>query len=129
MFVTSETDITDRIPVEEVFILARGDTLVQTASGVANELVVGVAVSVVALVVTAIAIISVVTCIECVCYKKQVRNMEIELKEVQMVQPNLSSYGQATQPNPSYGQATQPNDASSDGEYESIKEVVYDVIV
>ncbi len=140
MFVISETSITDQIPVEEVFILARGDALVQTTDGIANELIVGVTVSVVAVVIAAIAVISVVICIACVYYKKRVRNMEIELKEVHMVQPNASygratqpnpSYGGATQPNPSYGQATQPNDSNSDGEYESIRdyEVVYDVIV
>ena len=122
VFVTSETNITDQIPVEEVFILARGDALVQTTDGIANELIVGVTVSVVAVVIAAIAVISVVICIACVYYKKRVRNIEIELKEVQMVQPNPSyrgatqgatqpnpSYGGATQPNPSYGGATQPN--------------------
>ncbi len=113
MFVTSETDITGQIPVEEMFILARGDAVVhtivvQTTVPANSELVVGVTVSVVTVVITALAIISVVICIACVCYKKQVRKMEIELREVQMVLPN-PSYGQATQPNPSYGQITQPN--------------------
>ncbi len=65
-----------------------------------SELVVGATVSVVAVVITALAIISVVICIACVCYKKQVKKIEIELKEMQMVQPN-PSYEQATQPNPS----------------------------
>ena len=102
---TSETNITNQIPVE--FILARGDAVVQTTAPT-TELVVGVTVSVVAVVITALAIISVVICIACVCYKKQVRKIEIELREVQMVLPN-PSYGQATQPNPSYGQITQPN--------------------
>ncbi len=120
VFVSSETDITDQIAVEEVFILARGDTLVQATDGIA---VVGVTVAVVAVVIAAIAVISVVICIACVYHKKCVRKIEIELKEVQMVQPN-ESYRQATQPNPSYGHTnqlqpnsyggtTEPNDASS----------------
>ncbi len=111
-----------------MFILARGDAVVQTTAPTTitapanSELVVGVAVSVVALVITALAIISVVICIACVYYKKRVRSMEIELKEVQMVLPN-----------PSYGQinpATQPNDCivgTDDGQYETVKD--YKVVV
>ncbi len=127
MFVTSETNITNQIPVE--FFLARGDTRIHTTSGIANQLIVGVAVSVVAVVITALAIISVVICIACVCYKKQVRKIEIELQTVQL----NPSYGQATQPNPSYGQinpATQPNDGivgTDDGQYETVKD--YEVVV
>ncbi len=84
---TSATDKTDQIPVEEVFILARGDAPVQTTDGIANELIVGVTVSVVAVVIAAIALISVVICIACVYHKKRVRKLEIEFKEVQMVHP------------------------------------------
>ena len=117
VFVTSETDITDQIPVEEVFILARGDTLVQTIIVTAprsttvpanSELEVRLAVSVVAVVIAAIAVIIVVICIACVYYNKRVRKLEIELRDMQMV------HGGATQPNPSYnpsyGQVTQLND-------------------
>ena len=117
VFVTSETDITDFIPVKEVFILARGDTLVQSTGGIATELLVGVTVSVVAVVFTAIAVISVVS-IACVCYKKRVKKIEIELQELQMVQVNT---------NLSYGQATQSNDCIvetiySDGQYEIVND-------
>ena len=127
VFVTSETDITDLIPVEEVFILARGDTrMVVVTSGV----VVGLAVSVVAVVIAAIAVISVVICIACVYHKKRVRKLEIELRDMQMVHP---SHGRSTQPNPSYGQVTQLNDgivgtdSSLDGQYETVKD--YEVVV
>ncbi len=116
VFVTSETNITNQIPVE--FILARGDAVVhtivvQTTSGITpttitgpanSELVVGVTVSVVAVVINAIAMISVFICIACVYHNKQVRETETELKEVQTVQPNPSCE-QATQPNPSCGGA------------------------
>ncbi len=97
VFVTSETDITDQIPVEEVFILARGDTLVQTIIVTAprsttvpanSELEVRLAVSVVAVVIAAIAVIIVVICIACVYYNKRVRKLEIELRDMQMVHPS-----------------------------------------
>ncbi len=140
VFVTSETDITEQIPVEEVFILARGVTLVQTVVVTAprsttvpvnSELVeVRLAVSVVAVVIAAFAVISVVICIACVYYKKRVRKLEIELRDMQMVHP---SHGRSTQPNPSYGQVTQLNDgivgtdSSLDGQYETVKD--YEVVV
>ncbi len=95
VFVTSETDITDQIPVEGVFNLTRGDTVVQATDGIANEITVGLSVFVVAVVIAAIAVISVVICIA-VHYKKRVRRLEIELKKVQIVQPNPSDK-QATQ--------------------------------
>ena len=50
----------------------------------------------------AIALISVVICIAYVYCKKRVMKLEIELKEVQMVQPN-DPYGQATQLQPNGG--------------------------
>ncbi len=102
VFVTS-----DLIPVEEVFILARGGTLVQATDEIATGLVVGLAVSFVAVVIAAIAVIlCVIICIACVYHKKRVRKIEIELKELQV------------NANPSYRQAIQfvETDASSDGQ-------------
>ncbi len=123
VFVTSETNITDQIHVEENFILERGVALIQATNEIVNEqMVMGVTVSVVAIVITAIAVISVVICIACVCYKKRVRNLEIQLREMQ---PN-PSYRQATQlqPNPLNGEVTQSNDASSDRDYEVVDDGV-----
>ncbi len=124
VFVTSETNITDQIHVEEIFILERGVALIQATNEFVNEqMVMGVTVSVVAIVTTAIAVISVVICIACVCYKKRVRNLEID--ELREMQPN-PSYRQATQlqPNPLNGEVTQSNDASSDIDYEVVDDGV-----
>ncbi len=122
MFVTSETNITYLIYVQEVSILARGESLTTVTAN--SELEVRLAVSVAAVVIAAMAVISVVICIACVYHKKRVRKLEIELRDMQMVHP---SHGRSTQPNPSYGQVTQLNDwivgtdSSFDGQYETVK--------
>ena len=122
MFVTSETNITYLIYVQEVSILARGESLTTVTAN--SELEVRLAVSVAAVVIAAMAVISVVICIACVYHKKRVRKLEIELRDMQMVHP---SHGRSTQPNPSYGQVTQLNDwivgtdSSLDGQYETVK--------
>ena len=114
--------------MEEVFILARGES--QATVPAISELVVGFAMSLVAVVIAAIVIISVVICIACVYYKKRVRKIEMELREVHMVQLNLS-YGQATQLSPLYEQINpiglSPSrivgtDSSLDGQYATVKD-------
>ncbi len=124
MFVTSETNITYLIYVQEVSILARGESLTTVTAN--SELEVRLAVSVVAVVIAAIAVISVVICIACGYHKKRVRKLEIELRDMQMHGASITWKIHSTN-NPSYGQVTQLNDwivgtdSSLDGQYETVK--------